>query len=1138
MTPLNAPRLGDFRHRISFYDAAGAPEAVNLTTPTVRLTHQSTGATVTLTVGAGLEKPVDAANAIDISIDKATKNDWAKGSWLADLVLAWPSGLDDAAVSFTIQVSETGAGGVAGTKVYRQPDGTRVIRSSDGMGSLGEAYVSMTERLSAEEVTRALADTSLTTRLSAEETVRSTAISAAHSADASLTERLSAEEAAGDVADASLTSRLSAEEVTRAVADTSLTTRLSTEEATRSSAISAANSADASLTERLSAEEAAGDVADASLTSRISSEEASRATADGSLTTRLSTEEVARAAGDVSLTSRLSGEEGSRAAADASLTTRLSTEEAARAADTGGKVSKAGDIMAGVLAFILGTAALPGIAFAGDLDTGLYSPAADTVAITAGGVEALRASAGLVTVSGGLRADADGLRDLGTAAVGWRNAYARSYRFTDNDLISTSSGYLNFRVNGVDRAAIGPSAQVQLRSDGAFSWSSTASPVGTADLWLFRDAPNTLALRNGANAQGLRVYNTYADASNYERLSFDYSGGNFRIMSQAAGTGSNRSLSLGTANTERWFISGASGHFIPNADSAYDLASPANRVRDGWFSRNVSAGGTLSVTGAASIQGLTVGLGNNGVSSNTAVGVGVLAAVGAGVSNNTGVGKDALNALVSGGGYNTAVGAGAAPRLTSGNDNTVVGGAALNQATSATSCVAIGAYAMSQATTAASNVAVGTSALSNNTTGSTMVAVGHQALRSATAEVATFGAITGGAGYVDGTYLNVQLTYVSGATMVTYPRADIVVSGGAVTSLALTSGGVGARDTTTVLTAPAASLGGSGAGFQVQPATFLVAGGNTAVGFQASWSTTTAQNGVSLGFQALYSATSGARNTALGSTALYALTTGHNNTAVGFRALYFTTTGGDNVALGRDALYNNTTGAGNIAIGYGADIARTAGSYNIAIGHNVSCDNSTLTGEINIGNRYYHDRIALSGDGIIRRVAANTLAMRNGLSPQAMQWFETYTDPSNYARISLSVAGTVWSLLTEAAGSGSIRDLRIGAGTGGGLYLRAGNADRWAVFSTGTLNPGVTNSYDLGSTSFTVRTGYFGTSVITPYVRTTPTTVAALPAASTAGAGAKAHVTDATSTTFASPVAGGGANSVPVYSDGTQWLIG
>lgn len=51
-------------------------------------------------------------------------------------------------------------------------------------------------------------------------------------------------------------------------------------------------------------------------------------------------------------------------------------------------------------------------------------------------------------------------------------------------------------------------------------------------------------------------------------------------------------------------------------------------------------------------------------------------------------------------------------------------------------------------------------------------------------------------------------------------------------------------------------------------------------------------------------------------------------------------------------------------------------------------------------------------------------------------------------------------------------------------------------------------------------------------------TVATLPAAATVGAGSKAFVSDATVTTFASIVAGSGANFVPVFTDGTNWFIG
>ena len=60
----------------------------------------------------------------------------------------------------------------------------------------------------------------------------------------------------------------------------------------------------------------------------------------------------------------------------------------------------------------------------------------------------------------------------------------------------------------------------------------------------------------------------------------------------------------------------------------------------------------------------------------------------------------------------------------------------------------------------------------------------------------------------------------------------------------------------------------------------------------------------------------------------------------------------------------------------------------------------------------------------------------------------------------------------------------------------------------------------------------------TSYIKITPTDYANLPAAATAGAGARAFITDANGITFAANVAGGGSNSVPVFSDGTAWKIG
>lgn len=60
-------------------------------------------------------------------------------------------------------------------------------------------------------------------------------------------------------------------------------------------------------------------------------------------------------------------------------------------------------------------------------------------------------------------------------------------------------------------------------------------------------------------------------------------------------------------------------------------------------------------------------------------------------------------------------------------------------------------------------------------------------------------------------------------------------------------------------------------------------------------------------------------------------------------------------------------------------------------------------------------------------------------------------------------------------------------------------------------------------------------------IQTVAYTVATLPAAATAGVGARAFVTDANTTLILGlglTVVGGGANKVPVYSDGVNWLVG
>lgn len=70
------------------------------------------------------------------------------------------------------------------------------------------------------------------------------------------------------------------------------------------------------------------------------------------------------------------------------------------------------------------------------------------------------------------------------------------------------------------------------------------------DVLLARDAAAALAQRNSTTAQAFRVYNTWTDASNYERGVFDWTttANVLSIGVQAAGTGTVREIRIGNTN--------------------------------------------------------------------------------------------------------------------------------------------------------------------------------------------------------------------------------------------------------------------------------------------------------------------------------------------------------------------------------------------------------------------------------------------------------------------------------------------------------------------------------------------------------------------------------------------------------------
>lgn len=96
----------------------------------------------------------------------------------------------------------------------------------------------------------------------------------------------------------------------------------------------------------------------------------------------------------------------------------------------------------------------------------------------------------------------------------------------------------------------------------------------------------------------------------------------------------------------------------------------------------------------------------------------------------------------------------------------------------------------------------------------------------------------------------------------------------------------------------------------------------------------------------------------------------------------------------------------------------------------------------------------------------------------------------------------------------------------------------------GTINTvQFNNGTELSGTSsftFIASTGMLSVPNITTtgVVKTTATTYSQLPLAGAAGAGARAFITDANTTTFLATVSGNGSNAVPVVSNGSTWIVG
>ena len=139
----------------------------------------------------------------------------------------------------------------------------------------------------------------------------------------------------------------------------------------------------------------------------------------------------------------------------------------------------------------------------------------------------------------------------------------------------------------------------------------------------------------------------------------------------------------------------------------------------------------------------------------------------------------------------------------------------------------------------------------------------------------------------------------------------------------------------------------------------------------------------------------------------------------------------------------------------------------------------------------------------------------------------------------LTIAGNNQLQLLISGVANANQQLRIGYDTPAGIgAIQAETVG--ASFDKLVLNP-LGGNVGVGTLNPGQKLEVNGNVQSTGYQRTVPVTVATLVAAATAGAGAWHFVTDSTvvaAGNFGAAVVGVGANSVPVYCDGTNWRIG
>jgi hypothetical protein len=295
----------------------------------------------------------------------------------------------------------------------------------------------------------------------------------------------------------------------------------------------------------------------------------------------------------------------------------------------------------GVATFSAGTAAAPSITTTGDTNTGIFFPAADTIAFTEGGVEAARfdssGNLGIGTASPGspltVKTDTDFIiamrvTSAGTGAriVGLNNAQ-NAYKS-----ITLDGQDIQFAISGVERARLDSSGNLGLGVTPS-AWSSGKAYETTAAGHALWALSNEINVTQNAYFNSGWKYGATAAAARYQQQSGEHkwhiaasgTAGNTISFTQAMTLDASGNLGIGTSSPgtrlkvnsasatngvvaafENSGSTGAGISFIQAGVDAYDIRMPAGSNSLAFYASGtterarITSGGVVSVntTGA------------------------------------------------------------------------------------------------------------------------------------------------------------------------------------------------------------------------------------------------------------------------------------------------------------------------------------------------------------------------------------------------------------------------------------------------------------------------------------------------------------------------------------------------------------